>query len=359
MSDDFIRALQGDLVDAFERYERRSPARALRPRLWRPGAMLAAATIVALVAVVVVVARNLEPAPSALRPRVLAVLPIGGTPVDGAVADGSLWVSDFKGSVVRIDPDAHRVLERIDVPAGLGPIAAEGGSVWVRSAPFEGCSGGLWLVRVDASANRAIPRRSVARGNGVAVEGGAVWVPRCLWPPNGIDRLDHNGALTARAPVTNADGIVAGTRELWAITHDGTVAEIDARTARVTQRYPAVAPLSDPNTTEAKALVPDDTGAWVLSTGRAAIFRIASGHVVRRIGIGSSAAPLLARARDGLWVAFADRLGSGHRLERIDPVTGKVTATLELGTRRPLALVAAGDRLCVVTQDGNVLFVGA
>src|SRR3954451_8320542 len=133
MTDDFISALQGDLVDAFERYERRSRARSLWPRLWRPGALLAADTLVALFAVVVVVARTLEPVPSALRPHVLAVLPVGGTPVDGTVADGSLWVSDFKGSVVRIDPAAHRVIARIGVPPGLGPIAAEGGSVWLRS----------------------------------------------------------------------------------------------------------------------------------------------------------------------------------------------------------------------------------
>jgi DNA-binding beta-propeller fold protein YncE len=275
------------------------------------------------------------------------------------VADGSLWVSDFKGSVVRIDPAAHRMIARIGVPAGLGPIAAEGGSVWLRSTTLEGCSGGLWLVRIDAATNRAFPRQSVSRGAGLAATPGAVWVPQCLWPPNGIDRLDRDGTLTARAPVTNAEAIVAGSGGLWAISHDGTVAEIDARTARVTQRYPAVAPLSDPNTTEANVLAPDETGAWVLSTGRSAILRIASGHVVRRVGIGPSAAPLLALARDGLWVAFADRLGARHRLERIDPDTGKVTATLQLGTRRPLALVPAGDRLCVITQDGNVLFIGA
>jgi hypothetical protein len=66
---------------------------------------------------------------------------------------------------------------------------------------------------------------------------------------------------------------------------------------------------------------------------------------------------MLAKAPDGLWVTTADRLGGHNRLIRVDPVTGKPTAMLELGAQRPVALIPAGDELCVPTSNGSVVFV--
>jgi hypothetical protein len=38
-------------------------------------------------------------------------------------------------------------------------------------------------------------------------------------------------------------------------------------------------------------------------------------------------------------------------------VTGRASAALDLGVQRPVALVPAGDELCVPTSDGSVVFV--
>jgi len=94
MSDDFIRTLQGDLVEAMERYERHGSRRlsaGQRPRSPRPAILGRFAAAVAVLVAVVIAARGLAPAPLPVRPRVVGVLAIGGSPVDAAFGDGSLW----------------------------------------------------------------------------------------------------------------------------------------------------------------------------------------------------------------------------------------------------------------------------
>ena len=105
------------------------------------------------------------------------------------------------------------------------------------------------------------------------------------------------------------------------------------------------------------SLVADGAGVWLLSPTRAAIMRIQAGRVVKGLPVDASAQPVLAKARDGLWIATADRLGGHHRLIRIDPASGKPTATLELGRERPVALIPTDDQLYVPTADGKILFV--
>src|SRR5829696_3821209 len=57
------------------------------------------------------------------------------------------------------------------------------------------------------------------------------------------------------------------------------------------------------------------------------------------VSISRCARPLLIRARDGLWIASGDNLGSAT-VCRINPDTGEVTATLALGPPTAIALVA-------------------
>jgi streptogramin lyase len=107
MSDDFIDGLHTDLVEAMERYQQRGRLAAALPaprpatlvRLAAPLAAVAAALVAVVVAIV-----GLAPAPRPARPHVVGTLGIGGTPIDAAVADGSLWATDFTGRIVRIDP---------------------------------------------------------------------------------------------------------------------------------------------------------------------------------------------------------------------------------------------------------------
>jgi hypothetical protein len=48
-----------------------------------------------------------------------------------------------------------------------------------------------------------------------------------------------------------------------------------------------------------------------------------------------------------------------NRLVRIDPQTGRATATVDIGRQHPVTLVGAGAELFVVTAQGRVLVVHA
>jgi putative pyrroloquinoline-quinone binding quinoprotein len=364
MSDDFIGGLQHDLVEAMERYERRSApgAAALHPRLLRPAARVRLVAAAAIVLAVAVGARDLAPETPPARPHVVPVLQIGGSPMGAALAAGSLWVSDFTGSVVRVDPRDRRVIARITMPGAPEPIAAGAGSLWVQTAGAH-CQGNL--VRIDARSGRIVARtpRSYPSGGEQAVGtltvgGGGLWVKRgCVDGHDGVERLDPAGAVTARVALASVDGLATAAGNLWVIGHDGTLTQIDAATGRVRQRWPRLAPLADPNTTGTKALVADGAGVWVLSTGRAAILHIEHGRVVRQLAVDASTRPLLTKASDGLWIATTDRNGSHHRLIRLDPDSGKPTATLELGEQRPIALIPTNHQLYVLTSNGKILVI--
>ena len=366
MSDDFIDGLHTDLVEAMGRYQQRGRLAAALPaprpaplvRLAAPLAAVAAALVAVVVAVV-----GLAPSPGPARPHVVATLEIGGTPIDAAVADGSLWATDFTGRIVRIDPVGRRVIARTELPGAPGPVTTGDGSVWVQTSGKH-CEGSL--LRIDPSSGRIVARTQHAYpydGEGVgalAFGGGAIWARRgCALGHEGIDRLDPTGAVNGGATLPAAEGLAAAGENLWVLGHEGTVSLLDASSGRVRQRWPRLAPLSDPETDNTKALATVRGGVWVLSTGRRAVLRIEQGRVVRRLPVPGSARPLLAQTPDGLWIATADRPGADNRLVRIDADTGSTTATLKLGAQQPVALVPTDGQLCVLTANGRILFVGS
>ena len=358
---EFLSELRREVVDAHGRHRRRGRLRrAVHRRVWRPASLLAAMAVAAgLVGVVMAVRFLAAPEHAPSRPQIVAVIPVGGTPVDAAFGSGSLWVTDFAGAVVRVDPSGPRVLARIAVRGQPESIAASADSVWVRSPDARGPAGGplgTRLLHIDESTDRVLGRVPLGGGSGLAVGADEVWAPRRFTMPEGIDRIDRaTGVRTGRIPLPSVDRVAVAGTTLWVIQHDGTVAQIDAATGRIARRWPQLAP-SDAGGWSAPILA-DAGGAWVLSTVKAEILHITGGRVVRRIPIDRSARPLLTRARDGLWIASGDSLGRRNRVSRIDPDTGAVTATLDLGNQRPKALVATDDDLCVLTADGKVLVI--
>jgi hypothetical protein len=363
MSDDFIRGLEHDLVEAMERFEQGRPRRwraeALQSRRPRSATLARLAATAAILLAVVIAAHELALSPAPTRPHVVATVPIGGTPMDAVLADGSLWVTDFRGSLLQVDPRARRVIARIEVPGSPEPVAAGAGSVWVQTAGMH-CDGKL--VRIDVSsghivASRSWPHPSDQTG-ALAAGGDSLWIKRgCVVRNEGIDRLNPSGGVTARVSLQSVDGLATATGNLWVLGHDGTLTQIDASGGHVRQRWPGLAPLSDPNTWGTKALVADGDGVWVLSTGRAAILHLEHGRVAQQIAVDASVRPLLAKARDGLWIATADRNGTDNSLVRLDPDTGRRTATLKLREQRPIALVPTEGLLYVVTSNGKLLII--
>jgi DNA-binding beta-propeller fold protein YncE len=363
---DFIAGLREDLVDAAARERRRGGLGrggvAWHLRSWRPAAAVGAmAVAVSIAAIALAVVALAPPSQRAGRPHVVAVVRVGGSPVGAAFGDGSLWVADFRGTVARVDPATGRVRARIHFAGQPQTIAAGRSGVWVRTpdanpAPKGGGLLASHLLRIDPRTNHVVARIGLGGGDGLAVGPDAVWAARRFTMPEGIDRIDpRRASVTARIGLANVDVVAQAAGRLWAIQHDGTVVEVDAATGHVVRRWPQLAPSAAGGT--APKLAVDGDSVWVLSTVNAQIVRIEAGRVVQRIAVDPAVAPLLAGGRDGLWIATGDALGHNNRVMRLDPDTGKVTATLTIADHRPTALVAAGRTIYVVTADGRALVV--
>jgi streptogramin lyase len=86
-----------------------------------------------------------------------------------AVGEDAVWVLLEQGTLLRVDPDRHRVTGRLELeapPGGMpaGPLAVGAGAVWV------GMRGATVTVRVDPARLRVTGRY------GLAADAGVVWV---------------------------------------------------------------------------------------------------------------------------------------------------------------------------------------
>jgi len=361
---DYISGLRTDLVEAAERERRRGAvgrtARPLRPRAWNVGTAKAATAIAAAAAAFVLAVLALAPdrVDRAASPEVVPSIRVASTPTAAAYGDGCLWITDFAGTLVRVDPVTRRVLGRYALGAQPISVAVSPDAIWVRTAATGPHGGTGSVLRVDPASGRVLARAKVGDGGGIAVAGDSVWVPRRFNNDERIDRIDRERmATTGRVDVPNVAGIAAAGGVLWAGVQEGTIVQIDPGDGRVVERWPALAPSAG---ALVGTLAPDAGGLWVLSTARNLILRIEKGRVVRRIAVAPGVRPLLARTRRGLWTTTGGEstAGSGpDGVQRIDPATGRVIERVDLDGRHALALVPAGRNLAVVTQDGRVLVI--
>ena len=360
---DFVTDLRADLVDAAARRQRDSrlarATRPLHPRAWRPAALLGAAPVAIGVAAAVAAALALStPAQHPGRPHVVAEVRLGGQPQDAVLSGGSLWVADYGGDVVRVDPIRHRVAGRITVGGNAVSLAAGAAGVWVMSTDIVNGADRSHLSHIDPRTGRRVDRVPVLGvGGAVAQSAGGVW----LFPDThrgGLERIDPTGAaVTARPPFGQGAALAVRGDTLWALGTDGTVMAVDDGSGRVVYRLARVArTLPDAFPIAQNALVADATGAWALGSGAKTLVHIVDGRIVQRIAVPTALGPL-ALARDACWVATRDSAHFRYGLSRIDPDTGKTTATLDLGPRQPEALVPSPDGLWVITGDGSALLV--
>jgi streptogramin lyase len=372
VSGDFITGLQDDLVEAMDRYERRSPRGRLAagrfPRPLRPANLARVAATAAIIIAIVAAARTLEPRPQPARPHVVAVLEIGGQPLDAVLGGGSLWVDGFDGAITRVDPGERRVVTRVHPPGSAQAIAAGAGSLWLQTQGRR-CVDGQ-LVRIDPGTGRIVrqtPVRFPEDGDGnLAVAGGGVWMTGSTvrtgragdcHPRQTLDRRDSSGARTASIALGRIAALAAAEGNLWVLSRTGTLSELDPVSGRVLHRESGLGLFSGGGAASPNALAADGAGVWVLSPTRATILHVRDGRIVKHLPVDASAQPVLAKARDGLWITTRDEVGAHNRLIRIDPATGAPTGALDLGAQQPVALIPAGDQLCVLTANGKLLFV--
>lgn len=356
MSDDFITGLRGDLVDAVERHRRRRArvaARWLLPRLWRPA--LAASAVAAVALAVLLAASALSPSPPSVRPGIATVVPLGGQPQDAVLAEGSLWVTDFSGRVLRIDPADGRVTAGIDVGGNPQAIAAGASGIWVTSPGLSDGGDGSLLSRIDPDSGRVVARIPVGGYvDAVAVGAGGVWLIDKHRPR--LERIDpESHERTALVPFGRAGTLAVGDTTLWALGDEGAVVAVDGDSLAVDRLRGAV---NGGHGAPDNTIAADDRGAWVVAPGGEEVLHLQAGEVVGRVPVPDAAGPI-ALGDGAVWVASGDleALRGRYRLVHIDQEGGEVTATVDLGRRQPKALVPSGNDVWVIAADGTALLV--
>jgi hypothetical protein len=294
------------------------------------------------------------PVASGLAVAGRVVLPGPAAAVAVAVGEGAIWVLLGQGTLLRVDPDRHRVTGRLELGAPTGPLAVGAGAVWVGNGQA------TVTARVDP-----VHLRVTARFDHyvVAVAHGVLWSYCCRRgdKPMGFSRIDAR-TLRPRPPlvVTDALGrrqpvgrLAVGADAVWTqATEDGRVWRVPLAggSARAVARLSGLA----------YGLAADEGAVWVLSgtgdpgnqsdrTGRLRRLDQRTGTVTATTPLPDLAASLAVGPILGggaLWLAGpSTRLQDGGGiLVRVDPASGRVTGWF----RQPLGfaqdVLAAGRR---------------
>jgi hypothetical protein len=116
-----------------------------------------------------------------------------------AVGAGAVWVLLEQGTLLRVDPDRHRVTGRLELGAPTGPLVVGAGAVWVGNGQA------TVTARVDP-----VRLRVTARFGGyvVAVAHGVLWSYCCRrgYKPMGFSRVDAR-TLRPRPPLVVTDAL--------------------------------------------------------------------------------------------------------------------------------------------------------
>jgi hypothetical protein len=296
--------------DAWPRLQRR-----LRREPWRRAALVAGLASAVLVVSVVpgLLTRRTQPQPVPTvdtpvvpgRPVVAARIRLDRPFTDVDVGFGATWVAS-QGALVRIDPRSNKVVASIPAPltGESASIAFGEGAVWVTSGQANGV-----VYRIDPAANRVTATIGVPGGAfGIVVAAGTVWVTQYLpeQDPGVVARIDaRSNRLLSPVEVPNMPGAIRyGLDAIW-VTSRFTVSRIDPHTGAITQ------PLHRAGD-------------------------------VRAVGGGS------------LWGTYANSAEDAG-VQRIDPVTGQVAATIRIPNG---VLIAFGLGTLWVAQDASTTLDG-
>jgi virginiamycin B lyase len=365
-----LRALQKQALgreaqpDAWPRLQRR-----LRREPWRRAALVAGLALAVLTVSVApgLLARRTEQPPVPTvgtpvmpgRPVVAARIRLDRSFTDIDVGFGAIWVAG-QGALLRIDLRTNRVVATIPTPvAGESTSIAFGeGAVWVTSGQANGV-----VYRVDPAANRVTATIGVPGGAfGIVVAAGAVWVTQYLpeADPGIVVRIDaRSNRLLAPVEVPNMPGAIRyGLDAIW-VTSRFTVSRIDPGSGAVTQPLHRV---GDVRAVGGGAL----WGTYANSAADAGVQRIdpVTGQVVATIRIPNGV--LIAFGLGTLWVAQdASTITSGGnepdrtkpgRLYRIDPTSNRVLGRpVPLPGIAPTALAVGEGAVLVGELDGKTL----
>ncbi|MEO8517839.1 MAG: ABC transporter substrate-binding protein [Dermatophilaceae bacterium] len=279
-----------------------------------------------------------------------ATVPVGTDPTGLAYGGGSLWVANRSdGTVSRIDPATHTVIDTIEVGAYPEALTVTAGDVWVANFTDGTVS------RINIATNKVADTIGVGTGPAAIGSGpSGVWVANS--GDNTIQRIDLlTGARDNPVPVgAGPDGIAVGDDSVWVANgRDGTVSRIDPKTVQDLS-----SPIAVGSGPKGIAISGDDV--WVANQLDKSVTRInVSTLVPRAIVVGEGPASV-AVVGGAVWVSeeFAGFL------TRIDPATDAVQR-FWIGSS-PRGLAAAGGRVWVASgafadpkHSGGTLTVAA
>jgi hypothetical protein len=222
-------------------------------RAWLVAGALAALAIAGAVALVVASGGGDDQGKPAAAPqapasapaaRLVATIPLDGTPGSTAIGSGSLWVATTEGNVLRIDPRTDRV---VGAPIRFAPRDRHN-NVTVRAGAdavyaLDGNRGRI--ARIDPRSGTVTARRTLGgMVSGATVDDGVVWVLHwALHHGRPVDELVRLEAATLRpagraAPIGRsfragplaADVEVAGGVAWVTVGVDGTLVRFDSAT---------------------------------------------------------------------------------------------------------------------------------
>jgi hypothetical protein len=361
---DYISGLRQDLVEAAARQQAAGrgarAARPLRPRAWSPVVVLGAAAALAAALVLVVGLRAVTPPRPPEAPKVVGGFHIETQPRDAVAAGGYVFVADFGGQLLKIDPQTEEQHQIETTAYGALPqaVAADGGAVWVSTVDTRPDRPRSILLKLDPKSGRRLDSiRLPGESGALAIGAGGIWLqtnrtsPQPSAPPAGLDRIDPvTHRRTAALKGVDLVSIAASDHSLW--TREGqTVTQRDDG-GRVVNRVGHISPALG---IEAQRLiVADSDGAWVVGQSEGQLYRIENGQVVKRVRVGGQAG-VIARTRSAVWVTAES---NGHyELVRVDADAGKVTGRVRLGDDMPQTIVPIGKQMWVITEMGDVIRV--
>ena len=302
--------------------------------------LLAIGTVLAIVVVAAIgaVARPWARGPAGLPGSAVGLIGSAGgqagaavnvdSPAGLAYGDGSVWAVDSAdGTVSRINPVTHAVVQQITVGSAPSAVTITGGNVWVAN------SGDGTVSQINAAAGRVV--QTIIVGNiPVAIASGrsGVWVAN--EGDGTVDRIDPaTGTVTRKSVQVGArpDGIAVGADAVWVANgEDGTVTEIDPASGQPS------GPLPVGSGPAGIAVTP--AAVWVANSLDLTVSKIdpVTDRVIDTIPVGDGPASIVA-AGNSVWVS--DQFDA--TLDRIDPHTDRVIRTIHLGSS-PQGIVMAG-----------------
>jgi hypothetical protein len=287
-----------------------------------------------------------------------------GQPAAVAVGEGAVWVLLEYGTLLRVDPDRHRVTGRLELGAPSGPLAVGAGAVWVGNGQA------TVTARVDP-----VRLRVTARFGGyvVAVAHGVLWSYCCRrgYQPMGFSRIDAQ-TLRPRPPLVVIDALgrrqpverlAVGTDAVWTQTPE------DERLWRVSLGGGPARAVRVPGT--GYGLAADAGAVWVLSgtdppgserdrTGRLRRLDQRTGKVTATtplpdLALSRAVGPVVGGGAVWLGGPYSGGLHDSGLLLRVDPGSGRVAGWLRGPRWLVQDVLAAGPRGAWVATAGPAL----